>query len=286
MPHKSVRRTLGFTPHDLYREYWHPDRDNIFREKCKVLCREQKILICELLDSAPSSSARNASTSSSTSPPKWLSFSTIRRLFKERTRTCSVQTASSKGHQQPNEDQRYKIIGKIHPDDKSTGVFKGVPAALMALESPAQCPPGLILDVRNYLAERPHGKEWRIRGALPKSGQAPSITTRTDRGQPLHSREAATAKDSLPQIADSSDARDQRRFVLLEHRVRCNCEESFHPRHRLRIFYKPGYTPDPQKIAEAKKRAERNRDVDWVVTSAATNAAVCSAAVAVCAAGC
>ncbi|OAG43351.1 hypothetical protein AYO21_02288 [Fonsecaea monophora] len=134
MPHKSVRRTLGIEPPDLYREHWHPDRKNIEREKCKVFRKEQKLLICELQDDLPSSSSYTTTTLSSSSPRKWSSFSPIRRLFKRSKRHRRSQATSQGDRSRSNMTPRYKIVGKIYPSDKSTGVFKSVPAGFVLID--------------------------------------------------------------------------------------------------------------------------------------------------------
>ncbi|KAH0847015.1 hypothetical protein FOPE_12300 [Fonsecaea pedrosoi] len=285
MPHKSVRRTLGIEPPDLYREHWHPDRKNIEREKCKVFRKEQKLLICELQDDLPSSSSYTTTTLSSASPRKWSSFSPIRRLFKRSKRHRRSQATSQGDRSRSNMTPRYKIVGKIYPSDKSTGVFKSVPAGLLALEPVSSCHPELIHDVRHYLRQRPHRQDWTIKGALPKSGQTPSTAVGTEKGLSWRSPELANRGCSTSPASRPPGSRGQRRFVLLERRVRCNCEESFHPRHRLRVFYKLGYVPDPQKAAEAKRKAERIERQRARTTIALSTTTIACGAGAVIAAG-
>ena len=260
---------MGKTPQDLWREDWDPDKDNLEREECTVIEIEQRLLICE---------ASRAKSASPTFPRTKSSSSTLRTLVSRRISHHRPQETSGASLLH-DEGIHYEVVGKKHPKPKSQKTFMDMPDALKPVKPKRGDETGFeaIRAAHNYLRNKTKREEWKIVGVIPKTGINGQL-------RPMFSK----TKDSDPPATDAqsawppstSDARPQpRQFVLIERYHRCNCEVSYRPQHKLKVNYKPGYTPPTEaERTAAHKKYERDQSTEQSAAAASSAAAAAAAA--------
>ncbi|KIW71695.1 hypothetical protein PV04_03830 [Phialophora macrospora] len=241
MPHKSIRMTLGRSPPDLWRDFWDPDKYNLERERCKVTLTEQRLLICE------SREDHYRLTRPSVTSTRRFSSSTLSSLFSRQHSDLSNNEASLTNNEPKQVEVSFKVIGKMPLEDQDKRAFD-FPEGLVLLESPCahQTHPEVMHAVHDYLQQKPKRKTWNVVGVLPRTGN--DVQPNTDQ----EPKKLENDRCSKHQWMDESPP--SLHFVLIERKYRCDCEKSYHPRHKLKIRYKPGYTPPSP---EERKRLYR-----------------------------
>jgi hypothetical protein len=222
--------SLGRAPPDLWRDIWDPDKYNLERERCKATLTEQRLLICE------SREDHSKLTRPSTIPTRRFSSSTLSSLFNRQQTDLSNSEASSAHNGPKKVEVSFKVIGTMPLEHKDKRAFD-FPEGLLLLKSTCvhQTHPEVMRAVHDYLRRKPKRKNWKAIGVLPSARSDMQACTDQD------SKRSENVSCSKHQWLDESPP--SLHFVLIERKYRCNCEKSYHPRHKLKLRYKPGYTP-------------------------------------------
>ena len=267
MPHKSIRLAMGKTPPDLRGGPWDTDKYRLERESCTVILNEQKLLICE------------ASGSNDKASPTWpgrkSSSVTLLNLSSRRPSTAGRQQHFSDSGPQ-DEGTQYRVVGTIHPKDRYIKVFTDIPDALQPLKPELGDLPCLKAGraAHNYLRGKPKKEEWKVSGIVPD-------LENTGRQQPYRGRGSTSGPLMIENICNirqqpAFHAQDTqpRKYVLVERHYRCNCEKSYHPRHELKVKYKPGYNPPTEEEREELHTKHTTRKQFVAAGGGASGAAV------------
>ncbi|OCT54643.1 hypothetical protein CLCR_03102 [Cladophialophora carrionii] len=223
--------SLGRSPPDLWRDVWDPDKCNLQRERCKVTLTEQRLLICV------SREDQSKPTRSSTAPTRRFPSLTLSSFFRQQHSDLSSNPSSPAGNESQRFGMSYKVIGKMPLEGKDKMPFD-FSEGLLLPKSPRshQIHLEVLRAVHDYLQQKPKRRNWKVMGVLPSAG-----------GRSVHASADQAAKMSEDVSCSKHQWLDESppplHFVLIKRKYRCNCEESYHPRHKLRIRYRPGYTP-------------------------------------------